>query len=91
MIARKFDKEVAALHNRLADADRFTASYNEDFVSVDFTHDNGFYSHIMMGEYKGSGCYFSLTCFNKEGVREDSVEFATFAELLTYLGGGKAA
>ena len=88
MITKKFDKEVAALRNRSADATCFTAQYHDTHANVHITYADDHILYITMGEYSDRRNY---AAYYGNGSGNHRAEFATFADLLTYLDGGKAA
>ena len=84
MITKKFDKDVEAIRDTFPNADSFTVSYGSGHACATIQH-GGHTTLILItaGRYNltAGGASDGYTC----------AVFATLADLLTWLDGGKAA
>ena len=88
MITRKYDRDIETLREHFQNADSFATMVFNTHANVHITYADGYTLYITMGEYSDGRNYavhYGDECGNHKA------EFATFAELLTYLDGGKAA
>ena len=88
MITRKFDRNIETLREHFPNTDGFTAEIFNTHAYVHITYTDGYTLYITMGEYSDGRNY---AAHSGDGSGNHKAEFAIFAELLTYLGGGKAA
>lgn len=82
-ITRKYDRDIETLRGHFPNADGFTASYGSGYASASI-HYGERTIHIMM-----TGRYLLTAGSESEGYNH--AEFTSFADLLTWLDGGKAA
>ena len=80
-ITRKYDRDIETLRGRFPNATCFIAQYHDTHANATITHGTDCISISMVGYDDGRTGY----------LLNGDMNFATFAELLTYLGGGKAA
>ena len=88
MITRKYDRDIETLREHFPNADGFTTGVFNTHAYVHITYADGYTLYITMGEYSDGRNY---AAHSGDGSGNHKAEFATFAELLTYLDGGKAA
>lgn len=81
MITRKYDKDIETLRGRFPSATCFTAQYHDTHAHATISHGTDCIS-ILMVEYDDGRTGYLLN---------GDMNFATLADLLAYMDGGKAA
>ena len=81
MITKKFDRDIETLRGHFPNATCFTVQYHDTHAHATISHGTDCIS-ILMVEYDDGRTGYLLN---------GDMNFATLADLLTYLDGGKAA
>ena len=81
MITKEFDRDIEALREHFPNADSFTAQYHDTHANATITHGTDCIGISMVGYDNGRTGY----------LLNGDMNFATLADLLAYLDGGKAA
>ena len=81
MITRKYDRDIETLREHFPNATCFTAQYHDTHAHATITHGTGCISISMVGYDDGRTGY----------LLNGDMNFATLADLLAYMDGGKAA